>query len=474
MNESDDHPHIRSPKGFGILSPFAGGAIRSIVTITVLSSIGKAIGFIVPFLVAAWYGADKTTDAVFFAYGFVLTITWFIAPVFESVIVPVLVERRLQGIEIRTFVLTLFYLATLIVSVLSLGTLGFLHPFLSIMTAFDPEARQLLGIIVLEIIPLVFLITWSSLLTGCLNAINRFNLPAIALIARSVVTVIVIALLRRSAGIHAIAWGYVAGETIRFLMVAVSAVRKQLIAFNRLPAFDSKIRLVMTTVSVQTIGMILQELNPMIDKIMSSWLPVGSVSVLHYAERLNLIPITFFSSGLVVVLLSRWSQVFRGESNGLFKVRVLRNTGMVTLGLIPVVFLIWVTSSWIMHCLFRSSALGTGELNRIRVTWLCYLLGFIPALIVQLLSRALLIYGRLRVLLSGSCLMVFSNIGLNLMLMPVFGVPGLAVSTSLVWLILSIFYLVCFLRSRESADRTRDPGDRSHDPALIRVPTADP
>lgn len=444
------------------------------MTITVLSSIGKAIGFIVPFLVAAWYGVDKTTDAVFFAYGFVLTITWFIAPVFESVIVPALVERRSKGLEIRSFVLALFILASLIVGALSFTALGLLQPFLSTATAFDPETRQLLGTIVLEIIPLIFLITWSSLLTGCLNAINLFNLPAVALIARSVVTVAAIASLRHSAGIHAIAWGYVAGEMIRFLMVAVGAARNHLIVFTKPPAFDPGIRLFMTTVSIQTAGMILQELNPMIDKIMSSWLPSGSVSILHYAERLNLIPITFFSSGLVVVLLSRWSQAYRCESTAVFKTRVLRNTGLVAIGLIPVVILIWGVSPWIMQCLFRSSTMGAHELVRIRIAWLCYLLGLVPALIVQLLSRALLITGRLRVLLIGSCLMVLSNVGLNLVLMPAFGVPGLAVSTSLVSMILTLFYLVFFLRSPISIDPTRNPDHRSPDQALIRVPVADP
>lgn len=78
--------------------------VRDTVTTTFFSTIGKAVGFLVPFFIAAWFGVTGETDAFFFAYGLILFFSMIFAPTVEGVIVPYIAEAKSQSKDVGKFV----------------------------------------------------------------------------------------------------------------------------------------------------------------------------------------------------------------------------------------------------------------------------------------------------------------------------------------------------------------------------------
>ena len=74
------------------------------ITTTGWSTVGKGMGFLVPFFVAAWFGVTAETDAFFFAYGLILFFSMTFAPVVESIIVPYIAEARSNNEDVGKFV----------------------------------------------------------------------------------------------------------------------------------------------------------------------------------------------------------------------------------------------------------------------------------------------------------------------------------------------------------------------------------
>lgn len=70
--------------------------VRDTITTTFLSTIGKAVGFLIPFFIAAWFGVSQETDAFFFVYGLIIFMAGVFANVVESVIVPFVAELRAE------------------------------------------------------------------------------------------------------------------------------------------------------------------------------------------------------------------------------------------------------------------------------------------------------------------------------------------------------------------------------------------
>src|SRR5207248_1243562 len=76
-----------------------GGAslLRLSVLTTVWGAAGRAVGMLVPPALAAWYGVSRETDALFFAYGLVVTVANVFAAGLESAVVPFALEARARA-----------------------------------------------------------------------------------------------------------------------------------------------------------------------------------------------------------------------------------------------------------------------------------------------------------------------------------------------------------------------------------------
>jgi putative peptidoglycan lipid II flippase len=280
------------------------------ITTTFWATLGKAAGFLIPFFIAAWYGVTAVTDAFFFVYGLILFMGGVFATVVENVIVPYISELRSKNQDIGNFVgniLSVSGLGLLILSVLFILTCRLILPFI---TKFSSDSLNLIYQLLLETAPLIVLLAWTSILTGTLNTYKKFFFPAIFPAIRAIVCLMFIFAFRNKINVHAVAFGYVIGEVVRFLLLAYIIYWFKIFKLNFFWQFTPKLLEFLKTSGYQVIAAVAIGFNPVLDRIMASWLEKGSVTVLYYADRLYMIPTIFIISGLSVVLLSHWSGRF--------------------------------------------------------------------------------------------------------------------------------------------------------------------
>ena len=107
--------------------------------------------------------------------------------------------------------------------------------------------------------------------------------------------------------------GYVIGEFVRMVIIFIVIKYKKLFKLRFLIKLDSRLFEFLKKALLQVFSMMALNINSFIDKTMASWLSEGSVSVLYYAERLYMVPVTFLINGLMVTLLSHWSSRYYSQ-----------------------------------------------------------------------------------------------------------------------------------------------------------------
>lgn len=289
--------------------------VRDTVVTTIFATSGRGVGFLIPFFIAAWYGVGKETDAFFFAYSLIIYLATIFSPVMESIIVPFIAEKRAKQEDVGGFIGRVLGISALGLLALSGIFLIVIKPFLAVLTRFSPEGIDLIYRILLETIPLLVLLVWTSILAGTLNAYKVFVIPAMSPAFRALMTIGFIYLFKKSLGVHAIAWGYVAGEIFRLSILFWLLQKLNLFRLRVRVGWEPKFNEFLKASSYQIIGMSIMAFTPVINKTMASWLGKGSVSILEYADRLYMIPLTFLASGFVVTFLSHWSDRYQTGEN---------------------------------------------------------------------------------------------------------------------------------------------------------------
>ncbi len=422
------------------------------VTTTGWSTIGKSIGFLIPFFIAAWFGVSSETDAFVFAYGLILFLSNIFAPVVENVIVPFIAEARKNGQDVGRFIGNVLGIGSIGLLVLEVAALLVVKPVLSVVTDFDPRTLNLIYSLLLETSPLVLLLVWTSILNGTLNAYKKFVFPAVSPAFRAIINIGIIFSLRDQMGVHAIALGYVVGELSR-LLILFGVIRwlrlfKLRISFH----LTARLRRFFRTASYQTVGMVAVWFKPIVDRAMASWLAVGSVSVLYYADRLYIIPITFIATGLMATTLSHWSIRRYEMGSGRLGADVRRV--VITVGLITVfitVFLI-VLRRPIVYLAYGRGAITPDLMNEVGRVWFFYLLGLPFYIVARIYIQAHLVLKNTRFLM----IYAFGLNGLgiigNYILMNIMGVAGIALSTTSVTA-LSVVFLSYMLTRKLKKER---------------------
>ena len=440
---------------------FDRSRLRDAASTTGLSLVGKSAGFLVPFFIASWFGVSPATDAFFFAYGAILFLAGIFGPVLE-VIVPYVAEARHRGDDLAGFMGRLLGTGT---ALFVLGLACFLlvgTPLIPYVTQFSAEGTELTCRLLLEASPLAVLLFWTSILSGYLNAHKRFALPALSPAVRAAVNLCFIFLLKDRFGVHAIVLGYIAGECVRLLVLALAVAIQYPFRFHPALRLDQRLRDFYRTSFHAVIAMVWVLANQMVDNAMASWLVPGSVTVLQYAGNLYMIPLNLFSGGIVTVLLAHWSESYCGSRRADFQRDVGRSAWGALWLTLPVTVVLILFSRPASRLLLGHGVFEHADIDMVARVWTGYLVGFPLQAMAQLYVKALLVLRSTKALMWGAFYAVFLNVLGNAVLMQWLGLAGIALATSGT-AAFSAFY---FWRSLQSAfaARASGPGGSDGDP----------
>src|SRR6266436_3778337 len=295
----------------------------------------------------------------------------------------------------------------------------------------DSEQRRLAIELTRITFPYLLLITMVTLYGGMLNVMQRFASAAAASIFLNIAMMATLALAAffPTTG-HAAAWGVLISGFLQYFLLA-----GDLATHGGLPRFaplrlDEDIRTFFRALGPATLGSMGTQVAMFADTIIATFLPVGALSALYYADRLNQLPIGVIGIAVGTVLLPEMARrIASGDQSGA-QVSQRQAFDFTLLLSVPFVAAFIMVPDVIMRAMFARGAFSKADAAAAGATLAAYAFGLIPFVLIR--SAVATFYARkdtatpVKAALTG----VAVNVALKILLVGSLAQVGLALATA--------------------------------------------
>ncbi|VFP80247.1 murein biosynthesis integral membrane protein MurJ [Candidatus Erwinia haradaeae] len=290
--------------------------LKSLAGVSFVTFCSRILGFLRDSLIAYIFGSGMVTDSFFVAFKLPnLLRRVFAEGAFSQAFVPMLIEHKNEK-NIESTRIFIQYASGLLILMLSLvSLLGiFVAPWVIIITGpgfSDTTEQYVMTLSLIRIIfPYILFISLASLVGSILNTWNYFIVPALSPIFLnfSMISFLLIATPYFHPPIMALAWAVLVGGILQFLYQLPSLKKLGLLVLPRFDVHNHTIRRLFCQITLGIIGVSASQLSLMINTILASFLEIGSVSWIYYADRLMEFPIGVLGVALGTILLPALSK----------------------------------------------------------------------------------------------------------------------------------------------------------------------
>lgn len=392
--------------------------------------------------VASVFGRSEVVDAYFLALMIPLMAVQLLGSGFQSSVVPAYVRvialddplRKRRFVESLTLA-TLFVSALVALLIWALGSAG-----LALLGRADGGAeseltRQLLRVL----LSLTILEGLSSLWAALLQAEDCVVEPILSRIAVPLGGALGMLLFAETWGIQALAWGTVAGYFVQLLWRGSNLVRAGISVVPRLHAASDDLRGVARQYFPVMLGGGIGAITNIVDNSMAALCSQpAAVSALNYGSRVSTVLTTAGSVAVSAAVLPYLSKLTAQRSyEELSRTIRLFVTFILLLG-VPAACVILVFSENLVRLVFERGQFSVEDTQLVSQVQSMFALQ-IPVFVVGVfMARVISALGRNDVLLYITMGSVASNALLNYVLMQFLGVSGIALATSVVYLLSAI------------------------------------
>ncbi|MBM4434682.1 MAG: murein biosynthesis integral membrane protein MurJ [Chloroflexi bacterium] len=384
---------------------------------------------------AEFAGDPRELDAFLAAFRIPDTIfSLLVAGALSSAFIPVFAgylakEREQEAWRVASSVMN----AMLLVLVAFSAVMWVVAPWLSPIIApqYDRRQHELMTDLTRIMLVSPILMGLSALFTGVLNSYRQFLSGATAPIVYNLVIILFAKFGSPFLGIHAAAFGVVAGAAMMWLVqVPELTFRRTRYTFS-LDLRHPGVREIATLAWPRTIALALVQVVLFIDVNLSSRMPPGSYTALLYAFQLTMLPLGVFSiaiSSVVFPTLTRFAAQGRSAAMRDALEQAVRWIMFLTL---PTAIVMIVLRRPIVHLLFQYGEFGDAAREAAALAFLFYSLGLAGHALVQILARAYYATKDTATPLAMTVVSIVLNVVLAVILAPPLGINGLALANSI-------------------------------------------
>jgi putative peptidoglycan lipid II flippase len=436
--------------------------LRGVMTVGAWTAASRVMGFVRDMLIAALLGAGPVADAFVIANKLPnLFRRLFGEGAFNSAFVPVFSgllategEDVARGFADEAASVLAFWLL-----LLTLAGEIFMPQILSAIAAGftrDPAKFALTVTLARIMFPYLLLICLTALLSGVLNALDRFVAAAAAPLlynAFSIAAMLALGPFVATEG-HALAWGVSTSGVAQLglLYWAVSRAGMRL-HFPR-PRLTPRMRLLFRRMAPGLVGAGITQLNLTMDVFIGSMLPAGSVSLLYYADRVNQLPLGVLGTAVGTALLPLLSrQASEGNEAGARESlnRAIEYALILTL---PAAAALAIIADPIMQVLFARGAFSHADAALSAQSLAAYAAGLPAFVVVKVLTPGFFARGDTATPVKLGMVVLALNFGLNLALMhPLKHIGPPLATTIAAWLNVTMLAIMLLRRGYLRPDR---------------------
>jgi putative peptidoglycan lipid II flippase len=445
--------------------------LRSIATVGGYTMISRLLGFARDILIAATLGAGPVADAFFVAFklpNFFRRL--FAEGAFNAAFVPLFTRQMSEGGRdaarafteevLSVFVVTLLFFVTALQIAMPWVMYGFAPGF-----ADDPHRFGLAVELAQVTFPYLLFISLVSQLGGVLNSLGRFAAAAATPIILNLC--LIAAILGLSPFVetpgHALAWGVAVAGAAQFIWLMVACHRAEFRLRLLRPRLTPRVKRLLFLMLPGVIGAGVVQINLLIDVVIASLLPSGSVSFLYYADRINQLPLGVIGVAVGTALLPLLSRQLRAGDDAAATASTNRALEFALLLTVPGAVALMVMPDLIVSVLFERGAFGVAETAATSAALAAYALGLPAYVLIKVLAPGFFAREDTATPVKVAAFCVAINLVLNLVLMGPLLHVGIALATAisawinaglLAWLLVRRGHFVADARLRRAIPRT--------------------
>lgn len=410
--------------------------------VALLTLLVRVVAMVKDMAVASSFGLGDALDAFLMAYlipSFALTV---IAGSIYAALVPVLVGlRETHGhAEARRLFSSISFIALIVLAsvtlVLALGGEWLLGRFASGFSA--GKLAMTAGLFEL-MLPLVLISGMSILGGAALNAQKKFALPAIAPILTPFVIILGLTQAANESDARQLVVWTLVGCALELSLVLWGLHKAGYLCLPRFRKLDEHSRRVIEQYLPMLSGAFLMGGTVVIDQIMAAWLDAGSVSALNYANKAPALVTGLAATALATAALPYLSRQVAQQDFVASRHTLTTYSMLIIKVFVPITVLGIFFAEPLVRLLFERGSFGQAD-TRMVSEILRYSLLQVPFYVLgTLYAKFVSVLRGNKYLFYGATISLLLNIVMNLALMRTMGVAGIALSTSIVYVVAAAF-----------------------------------
>jgi putative peptidoglycan lipid II flippase len=411
---------------------------RAAFAVALATVVVKAVTTVKDLAVAHSFGRSDNLDAFLVALMLPAFALNLIVTAVSIALVPVWMEtRQKEGEPAAQQLLSTVMLLTGAALVAVAVALALLAPFYLpyLAHSFAPEKQLLTRRFLYLLAPWLVLSGLATFLATVLNATEKFAIPALIPILTPSLVFLCIALWARPGSGFALATGTVAGSFLEAAFLYCLAGKHHLVGAVQWHGFTPRLWMVLSQTGPMMAGCLLMGSTPLVDQIMATILGSGSVSALSYGNKIPAGLLAIGATALSTAALPYFSSM-AAAGDWLGCRHTLKRYTLLLLSIsVPCTVLLIIFSRFLVRVLFQHGAFTSWDTAIVSRVQACYAIQIPFYISSMLFVRFISSIRRNDILMYVSAINLVLDVALNLLFMRVWNVAGIALSTSIVYVI---------------------------------------
>lgn len=371
------------------------GLLKSSLVVSAFTFLSRILGLIRDVVLARFLGADANADAFIVAFkipNFMRRL--FAEGAFAQAFVPVLSEYREKGSQAAVRQLlnavagclgsSLLLLTALVVSAAPVVTMLFAPGFYM----EGGERYELASDMIRITFPYLLLISLTGFAGAILNSYDRFAVPAATPVLLNIclISAAIWASPYFEKPVMALAWGVMAAGIVQLLFQLPFLYQLRLLPYPKANWKDSGVRRILKLMAPAIFGVSVSQINLLLDTVLASLLPLGSVTWLYFSDRLAELPLGVFGIAVATVILPSLSRQHSADKPQQFSATMDWALRLVLLIAVPAALALMLLAEPILTTLFQYGKYGVEDIQMAAWSLRAYSFGLVAFMLIKILA----------------------------------------------------------------------------------------
>ena len=397
----------------------------------------RVLGLVRDRMLAGTFGAGTELDAYYAAFRVPdLVYSFIVLGALSAGFIPYFTKRLKQqdglasAFAFTDTVLTIMAAALMVLS--GLGALFARQLLLLVAPGFDDATVELAVPLSRLLYLSTFFLGISSVFGGILQSFKRFTLYSIAPLLYNIGIIGGTLVAGYSSdNVMWVAWGVVLGALLHLMLQMVGAVHSGWRPRWGMAFKDADVRAMFGLMGPRVLGLAITQINLIVMTAIASVLSIGSVSIFHFANNIQYVPVGVIGVAFAIAVFPHLSDAANDNNQKVMARSVSQTTRSILFLIIPITVVMLLLRTQIVRVVLGAGVFGWNE-TIIAATMLGYFaLSLFAQSLTPLYVRVFFANKNTVIPTLIALLTAFVNVAFALWWTPKFGVTGIAMAFSL-------------------------------------------